>query len=96
MEKVMSTTTLRAKKKGTVMGKTLRARFKRGVFEPIEKIDLPEGKEVTLTVLDTPPVDEEAFWRAAGGWKGLIDADRLIRNIYADRLIRPRPKPRLR
>lgn len=29
---------------------TIRARFRRGVLEPLEKVDLPEGKEVTVTV----------------------------------------------
>ena len=33
--------------------------------------------------------------RSAGGWKGTIDADELIKNIYADRLISTRPEPRL-
>ena len=33
--------------------------------------------------------------RSAGGWKGLIDAEELKRNIYADRLISTRPEPRL-
>ena len=30
------------------MGGTLRARFTNGVFEPLEKVELPEGEEVTL------------------------------------------------
>jgi antitoxin (DNA-binding transcriptional repressor) of toxin-antitoxin stability system len=29
--------------------------------------------------------DVEAFAAAAGGWKGLVDADALIADIYADR-----------
>ena len=33
--------------------------------------------------------------RSAGGWKGLIDAEELKRNIYADRMISTRPEPRL-
>lgn len=78
------------------MGGTIRARVHRGVLEPLEKIDLPEGKEVTITILDMPTErDVEASRRAAGGWRGLVDAEALIRNIYADRLISTRPEPRL-
>lgn len=78
------------------MDSTIRARVRGGMLEPIEKLDLPEGKELTITILDVPSEEDfAAFRRAAGSWKGLIDAEELIRNIYADRLIGPRPEPRL-
>jgi len=78
------------------MGGTIRARFRDGVIEPLEKLDLPEGKELTVTILEVPSRDDdEAFRKAAGSWKGLVDADTLIRNIYADRLLSTRPEPRL-
>jgi predicted DNA-binding antitoxin AbrB/MazE fold protein len=78
------------------MAGTIRARMKGGMLEPLEALDLPEGKEVTLTILDVPSTrDVDAFHRSAGGWKGTIDADELIKNIYADRLISTRPEPRL-
>lgn len=78
------------------MSKTIRARIRRGVLEPLEKVDLPEGKEVTVTILEVPSSeDDEAFRKAAGSWKGLVDADTLIRNIYADRLLSTRPEPKL-
>jgi hypothetical protein len=37
----------------------------------------------------------EAFRSAAGSWRGKVDAETLIRNIYTDRLISTRPKPEL-
>ena len=78
------------------MGGTIRVRVRGGMFEPLEKVDFPEGSEMTITILDVPTErDFEAFRRAAGGWKGTIDAEALIRNIYADRLVSTRPKPRL-
>ena len=78
------------------MGRTIRARVKHGILEPVEKVDLPEGEEVTVTIEELPAVlDREAFLRSAGGWKGTIDAEALIRNIYADRLLSTRPEPRL-
>lgn len=78
------------------MSLTIRARVKSGVLEPLDKVDLPEGKEVAVTIVRVvSSEDREAFRCAAGGWKGTIDADTLIRNIYADRLLSTRPEPRL-
>jgi len=67
---------------------TIHARVKGGLWEPLEKLDLPEGKEVLVTLVAVSDgSDADSFRSAAGGWKGLIDAEALIRNIYADRLI---------
>lgn len=78
------------------MGGTIRARVRHGMLELLEKIDLPEGKEVTVTILEVPShEDQEAFCRAAGKWQGHVDTETLLRNIYADRLISTRPEPRL-
>jgi predicted DNA-binding antitoxin AbrB/MazE fold protein len=91
----MSMTTANNKRKKAMAG-TVRARVGRGVLELLEKVDLPEGKEVSVTILDVPSTtDKEAFRRAAGGWKGTVDAEALIKNIYADRLISTRPVPKL-
>ena len=78
------------------MGSTIRARVKGGVLEPLEKVDLPEGKEVLITVVSVAEdPDDEAFLRSRGGWRGLIDADKLIKDIYEDRLIDTREEPKL-
>ena len=78
------------------MSGTIRARVKGGVLEPLEKLDLPDGKEVVLTIIGVSGrPDADAFSRSTGGWKGLVDAETLIRNIYADRLISTRPEPKL-
>jgi len=82
-------------RKSTMAG-TVRARVKGGMLELLEKIDLPEGKEVSVTILEPPTVrGGDGLRRSAGAWKGLVDADKLIENIYADRLISTRPVPRL-
>ena len=76
------------------MGETIRVRVRGGMLEPLDKLDLPDGKEVVITILDVPTeADIAASKRAAGSWKGLVDADALIRNIYADRLLQTRPEP---
>ena len=78
------------------MSGTIRARVKRGMLELLEKVDLPEGAEVSVTILETPmSKTADGLRRSAGGWKGLIDAEQLIENIYADRLISTRSLPRL-
>jgi hypothetical protein len=67
-----------------------------GMLELLDKVDIPEGTEVCVTILATPtPKSADGLRRSAGGWKGLVDAEKLIENIYADRLISTRPVPRL-
>jgi hypothetical protein len=40
-------------------------------------------------------VTEDGFTKSAGSWKGLIDADKLITDIYASRLVSTRPEVKL-
>jgi predicted DNA-binding antitoxin AbrB/MazE fold protein len=78
------------------MASAYRARVKAGMLELLEKVDLPEGTEVTVTIReDSPLADREAFRRSAGGWKDTVDADTLITNIYDSRLISTRPVPKV-
>ena len=73
--------------------KTIRARFSKGMIEPLEKLDLEEGKEILVTIRETSL--EDRFLKAAGAWKGTIDAEKLIEDIYRDRLLMNRPEPEL-
>lgn len=78
------------------MAGTVRARVGRGVLELLEKVDLPEGREVLVTILETLVTrSSDGLKRSAGAWKGLVDVEKLIENIYTDRLISTRPVPRL-
>ena len=78
------------------MADTIRARVRHGMLELLEKVDLPEGTEVMVTIReDSPALDREAFRRSAGGWKDTVDADTLIANIYDSRLLSTRPVPKL-
>jgi predicted DNA-binding antitoxin AbrB/MazE fold protein len=78
------------------MAGTVRARVGRGVLELLEKVDLPEGREVLVTILETPVTrSSDGLKRSAGAWKGLVDVEKLIENISTDRLISTRPVPRL-
>ena len=79
------------------MSKTIKARYTNGVIEPLEKVELNEGEEFTLTIVRLPGINEDgdAFSESRGGWKGLIDCEELKRNIYEDRLIHTRPEVKL-
>lgn len=44
---------LTIKKGGPDMARTIRARFSHGVIEPLEKVEMPEGKEITITISET-------------------------------------------
>ena len=78
------------------MSSTVRARVRAGMLELLEDVNLPEGTEVTVTILDASvAADREAFRRAAGGLKDTVDADTLIKNIYESRLLSTRPVPTL-
>ena len=78
------------------MGDTIRARVRGGMLEPIDRIALREGEEVTVTIIDlSSRRDLDAFARARGGWRGTVDAEALIRGIYESRLVSTRPEPRL-
>ena len=80
------------------MEKTIRARYKKGVIEPLEKLELEEGEEVKITV-SSLPADEmarEAIKATAGAWSGEVNCDELTKDIYdARRLSAARPEVRL-
>jgi predicted DNA-binding antitoxin AbrB/MazE fold protein len=89
-------TALAIQKGSGAMTRTIRARVNHGILEPLEAIDVPDGTEVTVTIVDVlSDEDFDAFRRSAGGWAGSIDAEALIGNIYADRELATRPEPRL-
>jgi predicted DNA-binding antitoxin AbrB/MazE fold protein len=78
------------------MSDTVRVRVKDGVLEPLERMNLPEGKEVVISVVRVvEDPDEEAFLRSAGSWKGLINVEEFIRQVYEDRLLNSREEPKL-
>lgn len=79
------------------MDKTVKAKFTRGVLEPLERLELREGEEVTISISAPPTIEDalKALRSTAGAWKGTHDPAELKKHIYADRLIATRPRPRL-
>ena len=74
------------------MQKTIKARFKKGMIEPLEKLELDEGSEIFVTIKKLPKKDR--FERAAGGWRDLVDCEALLRDINESRKI-TRPEVKL-
>ena len=82
------------------MGRTIKARFSKGMIEPLEKVEIREGEVITISILEARSKPgrrnfSDALKKTAGGWKSLIDCDELIPNIYSDRLIATRPEVKL-
>jgi predicted DNA-binding antitoxin AbrB/MazE fold protein len=69
------------------MTQTIRARYHAGKLEPLEPLELEEGKEVTLTLTEAPAAASvsEPFTATAGAWAGNVPDD-FEELVYADRL----------
>ena len=77
--------------------KSIRATYSDGVLKPREHLDLEDGEEVVLSI-SSPRVSEDrlAVMRSsAGSWKGTVDAEKLIEEIYASRLAGTSEAPKL-
>jgi predicted DNA-binding antitoxin AbrB/MazE fold protein len=78
------------------MIKTIKARFTKGRIEPLEKVDIAEGEEITVTIVEISKKEEEdPLDTTFGGWADTIDCEELEKNIYDDRLITTRPEVKL-
>ena len=77
--------------------RSIRARYSKGVLEPLEELDLEEGAEVSVSIKETPSRERklEALRRSAGSWKGNSDPDELIKMIYESRITGSRIPPDL-
>ena len=76
--------------------KHFRARYTKGVLEPLEAIDLEEGEEVSVSIQKpSPKHDPEAMRAGAGGWVGQHDPEELKRMIYESRITGSREPPNL-
>jgi len=55
-------------------------------LRPLEALELKEGEEVTVVIVSSRSKSENGWLeRTAGGWTGLVDAERLKREIYDSR-----------
>jgi predicted DNA-binding antitoxin AbrB/MazE fold protein len=77
---------------------TIKAKYKNGVFEPLEKVDLEDGSEVNITIESRKFMSEEErerrFLSSAGGWKDIVD-ENFLDEIYEQRKRKTRPEVKL-
>ena len=82
------------------MRRSVTGTYEKGVFRPDEALDLEEGARVVMSVdsEESEARDFEGMRSSAGGWRDTVDCDKLIEEIYADRLksSRSEPLPELR
>ena len=80
------------------MLKTIRARYRNGLIEPLEKIDLADGTEISITIDSGPQMSQEErerrFLSSAGRWKDIVD-EKFLDEIYRQRSLRTRPEVKL-
>lgn len=76
-------------------GNTFLVRIRGGMLEPLLPLTIPEGTLLFVTYSAVGSPEEIASRKSAGSWKGLVDADALIKDIYAGRSISTRPEPQL-
>ncbi|HLF04597.1 MAG TPA: antitoxin family protein [Dehalococcoidia bacterium] len=69
------------------MAREIRARFSKGLIEPLERVDLTEGEEITITIREkgSTITSKEALANAAGAWKGTLDFEAYLKDLYASR-----------
>jgi len=80
------------------MEKTIRARFKKGVLEPLEELELKEGEEIRVTISTLSEAEKtlEAIRSTAGAWRKTVDCEQLLKDIYESRrLSAKRPEVKL-
>lgn len=82
-----------------MLSKTVKAKYKNGVLELLERLDLPEGVEITISFEPLEVLSEgekkQRFLSAAGGWKDLLDCEEFIKDVYESRKIRTRAEVKL-
>ena len=65
-----------------LMAGTRRTRFADGVLESLERLNVPEGEALTITIILLPLTGGGGgLEHSTGGWQGRIDADELQRSL---------------
>ena len=77
------------------MIENLKATYSNGVFKLENPVDLDEGAEVVISVSERQEGQSEfrGLRSSFGGWKGIVDCEQLIDEIYAYRSTESRSRP---
>lgn len=77
------------------MAKTVRAKYSKGIIEPLEPLWIEEGRELVVTIEEEMiPSALQRFEQAAGSWAGLIAEEEFLNDIYKARML-PRNEVKL-
>ena len=87
--------TLEKTKKYT--SKAIKVKFTKGAFLPLEMLDIPEGANITISLLGFPSQTTKksnGIAASAGAWKEFV-GNNLKNKIYSKRLVPNRPLVKL-
>jgi len=76
------------------LSKVIKGKYTKGVFEPLEPVDLPEDEMVEIIVPGKETGDDATFLSSFGMWKDLV-SEEFIREVYDRRLHGSRPPIKL-
>ncbi len=72
------------------MSKVIKGKYKNGVFEPLEPVDLRENETVEIVVPEKATDDGAAFLSSFGTWKDIVP-ESFIEEVYERRVRGSRP-----
>ena len=82
-----------------MFSKTIKAKFSQGVIKPLEKLDIQDGTEISVTIVKTTDLSEKERLKraksAAGAWKDIPETEELKQIIYESRRTGSRIEPDL-
>jgi predicted DNA-binding antitoxin AbrB/MazE fold protein len=76
--------------RGGTVSKIIKGKYKNGVFEPLEPVDLRENETVEIVVPEKAPDDGAAFLSSFGTWKDIVP-ESFIEEVYERRVRGSRP-----
>ena len=80
---------------GTNMRQLVTATYEKGVLRPDQTLDLEEGSRVVMSISSRQKGtrDFARMRSSAGAWRETIDCEKLIDDLYEDRLRNSRSEP---
>lgn len=72
------------------MSKIIKGKYKKGVVEPLEPVELSENETFEIIVPEKKVENDSAFLSSFGMWKDLV-AEEFIEEVYRERARGSRP-----
>ena len=76
------------------MSKVIKGKYRNGVFEPLEPVELPEDEIVEILVPGKETDDGAAFLSSFGSWKDVVP-EKFVEEVYERRARGSRPPIKL-